>query len=220
MYTIRTLIFPFCLFISSIAIGQGFQPAVKLYANLQYVSSDPLPPLLGLNSSSFRLKGITPAVQWFSEEKWAYHEVEFSNLKIRTTEAQLFDTREFLIGGRYEYGRVLDLNYGENWLFFLGGSARFFFYDQLQSPNVSTRLEERRSDTKIVLGAVPRAQYRLNERFSIDLNIVVALFSVGWERRYIDNPLLSVASRADTTFSTDFFLIGDVTTRLGVIYHL
>ncbi|MEM1327823.1 MAG: hypothetical protein AAGI23_17815 [Bacteroidota bacterium] len=219
MYIRTTLLLAFISFSLS-SVAQNFQPAFKLYANLQYVSSDPLPPLIGLPTSAFRLKGITPAVQWFSEEKWAYHEVELSNFRIRNSQAQLSDTKEFLIGGRYEYGRVLDLNYDEDLLFFLGASARFFFYDRLETPNVSTRVEERRSDTKVVLGVVPRAQYRLNERFSIDLNIVVSALSIGWERRYVDNPLLSVASRSRTNFSTDFHLLSNITTRLGVIYHL
>ncbi|MEM0994511.1 MAG: hypothetical protein AAGI49_15835 [Bacteroidota bacterium] len=208
-------------FLTAVSLfGQGFETSAKLYTNINYFGSTPVPSLFEWEERFIRFRGFTPAVHFYNDEKWVYHEVEFSNLNFRKTEQQLQDVQEFLIGIRYEYGRVLDIDLGEGLQLLLGGAARTFYYRQSITPKVSNRFDELYQEFKVVLGVVPSIKYRINEQFSIHLNTVISPFVIGMERRFFDNPTLFDATTTQSNFNTDFLFFGDLTFRLGVAYHL
>lgn len=198
----------------------NFQPSLKLYTNFQYVGNDPLPSLFGIPTNSWRFKGFTPAFQLFNEAKWSYHELELSNFRIRNTERQLLNIQEYLFGVRYEYGRVLDIDLGEKWLPMLGGSARIYYYRRNETPNVANRFPRRLTEFKTVFGVVPRIQYRFRDNFSFDFNVTATVLAVGSESELVENPVLSFDNQRTSSFNTEFFLIGSLTPRLGLVYHL
>ena len=215
LYTIAALL----LLSTATLFGQGFETSVKLYTNINYLNSSPIPSLFGWQDRFMRFRGLTPAIHLYNDEKWEYHELEISNLSFRTTEQQLENVQELLFGFRYEYGGVLDMDIGEDFQLLLGGSARIFYYRQSITPNVSNRFGETYRETKAVFGVVPRIKYQINEQFSLDLNTIISALSVGLEHRRFDNPTLSADSNTQTNFNTNFFFLGDLTFRLGIAYH-
>ncbi|MEN0048079.1 MAG: hypothetical protein AAF806_13550 [Bacteroidota bacterium] len=217
----KTLLWSCTLFLiaSTFATAQSFQASAKLYTNL--LLSEPLPELFDYEGNSAVRFKVTPAFHLYSEEKWKYHELEISNLRFKNHERQLEDVRETLVGLRYEYGWVMDMNTGIDGLqLMLGISSRFFYHRQAFSPNISNELEESETAIKAIIGLVPRANYRINDQFSLDFNISVSSLSVGTERQYFNNPFLTGQSRVQSNFNTDFLFIDDVTLRLGIVYQL
>ncbi|MEM8526210.1 MAG: hypothetical protein AAGG68_16335 [Bacteroidota bacterium] len=217
----KTLILNFALVLitSTFATAQGYQASAKLYTNL--LLSEPLPELFDYeDNSSVRFK-VTPAFHLYSEEKWKYHELEFSNLRFKNHERQLEDVQEILVGLRYEYGWVMDINTGVDGLqLILGVSSRFFYHRQAFSPNISNELEESKTAIKAIVGLVPRVNYQINNQFSLDFNVSISSLSIGSERKYFNNPFLTGQSRVQSNFNTDFLFINDVTIRLGIVYQL
>ena len=66
------------------------------------------------------------------------------------------DVQEILVGLRYEYGWVMDMNTGIDGLqLMLGVSSRLFYHRQAFSPNISNELEESETAIKAIIGLVP-----------------------------------------------------------------
>jgi len=211
--------FALVLFTSTFVTAQNFQASAKLYTNL--LLSEPLPELFDYeDNSSVRFK-VTPAFHLYSEEKWKYHELEISNLRFKKHERQLEDVQETLVGLRYEYGWIMDMNTGIDGLqLMLGISSRFFYHRQAFTPNISNELEESETAVKAIIGMVPRLNYQINDQFALDFNVSLSALSVGTERKYFNNSFLTGQSRVQSDFNTDFLLIDDVTLRLGIVYQL
>jgi len=218
MKKILTILLVCCFFFA--AKGQGFEPSVKLYTQFSYFSAEPIPIPFDYEDKWFRFKGIIPTFQLYNDEKWVYHEIGISDLFYKKHELQLQEVKEYLFGLQYEYGRVLDVNLGDDWQLRLGGTARLFYYHQDFSPLIANRFDETYTEVKAVLGLSPHIQYHINDDFSLDLNTVVSFLSIGSERRYFDNPFLTGDSRVQKDFNTDFFFLGDFLIRFGISYHL
>lgn len=69
-----------------------------------------------------------------------------------------------------------------------------------------------------VLNVVPRVNFKLSNRFVVDLNIPLKVYDLRYTEQHIDNPTIPI--RQQTTKDNDhIFLEGSYTIRIGLLYN-
>jgi hypothetical protein len=69
-----------------------------------------------------------------------------------------------------------------------------------------------------VFNIVPRLNFKLSNRFAVDLNVPLKIYDLRYSERRIDNPTLPI--RQQTSKDTEhIFLEGSYTIRLGLLYN-
>lgn len=119
---------------------------------------------------------------------------------------------------RYELGKMIGKK--SNPINFLVSAALNPYYLKVEySPTVDLSYYNTRSFYGIALNVVPRLYFRINDRFSIDLNTPLRLYNFRRSSYRIDNPILP--ARQQRSKQTDHLFLEPVYNfRLGLRYSL
>lgn len=88
--------------------------------------------------------------------------------------------------------------------------------------SIPTAVNHYYSSTKLygfVLNIVPRINYKITQRFSIDLNVPLKMYDVRVENTRIKNPSIPIHQQTKIDYSNHFFESA-YTLRLGIMYKL
>ena len=206
--------FLFLLFLSTKLLSQESTERVdiKLYTNFDYT-----PKYLYNDSDTLReyekeINGFnfSPAMVFYSQNGNS-NEIEISRFRlsnIYNKEYRLIDSlgaeeifsanyeKQFELFLRYEY--KLALFKEKEWEKFktvIGFSATPYFQWIKHQPEVSYEFSSSRTTVGLFLSVIPRVEYKLNDRWYLDLNIPLSLVTMNYITNKSNNPLLPVEDR-------------------------
>lgn len=167
----------------------------------------------------------------FTSRKRSFHEVEFQipefskpidkldfPLKYTFFKGEPFESAGNSFSFRYEFGKLLgDKSKPINFLLSAGINP---YYMRLEyTPTTSSAYYQSRTFYGFALNATPRLLFKLNPRFSIDLNLPLRIYN--FQKAYYrqDNPILP-AQQQRSTKTNHLFLEPVYTLRLGLMWQL
>jgi hypothetical protein len=229
---LRKIVF-IALFISNViyCLGQN-SFGIKIYQNTdifetQYYESKTSPVS---KVGNFNFDRITLAID-IDTKKGYTHEIEFLipevskslddvqfplNYKFRKGET--FDGEASTYSLRYEIGKTL-INKAKRFSFLLGVGINPYYIRIEYEPNVETSYYWSTKLYGFALNMTPRINYKLSQRFSIDLNVPLKIYDLRGEKNNIKNPLIPIRQQTTNDYSNIFFESA-YTIRFGLMYKM
>ena len=119
---------------------------------------------------------------------------------------------------RYELNKTLT-NKDKRFGFNLGLGINPYYVHIEYVPKIENAYDLSTKLYGFVLNAVPRATYRLSQRFSMDLNVPLKIYDLRGEKKRIKNPNIP-RNQQETTEHSSIFFESAYTVRVGVMYKL
>ena len=215
------------LFCQQASTAQEMSKMVKVYTNLQFGPDfTEIQPELSYSNSiwtegkRFNFGYFSPALA-LTNSKGNRHEMEITRVTFssrdRIIQASVDSiSQEVILGGarqkafllalRYEYDQYLKPNDPEaKWRPYIGLSANPYFSYTSYSPSTSTQYFSSNSTAGIAFALVPRIEYRLKEKWCLDLNFPIHLAEISGTSERTDNPRLPDRQGVNSRIDFDAF---------------
>jgi hypothetical protein len=119
---------------------------------------------------------------------------------------------------RYEINKTLT-DKSRPFAFILGGGINPYFIDIRYEPKDAMTYQWLTKLYGFSFNITPRIQYKLNGRFSIDLNVPLKIYDLSKEDNWVKNPSIPISQQKKDETSNTFFE-NVYTVRLGLMYTL
>ncbi|MEM6965000.1 MAG: hypothetical protein AAF573_09555 [Bacteroidota bacterium] len=207
--------------------------SLKIYSNFDLNTKD-FPEIMIENPSGVHFQGISIAYQKNKKDSKKYFETEliyFQREQERNISEGFYDTitnvfipnfytypmesSSFLLGIRAELGKWFyeskKIKLG------IGGASQAFYSEQNIDPLTNETYPRERLQAGFVFSLLPKAQWLFHNRFYLELNLLMDVFTVGVDFQDIKNPALTRNQQKQG--GLDFNQGGEVLLRLGIGYQ-
>jgi len=218
----------FLLFLSGTLLGQeqAKKIDVKLYTNFdytpKYIYHKP-DTLNGAENIEYNREingfNFSPVIV-FHNKKGNSSEIEISRLNYKTSYTEDYyildstDSHIDVFSSLYKMQFEIFLRYEYKILLFkkkdweklkpiIGFSATPFYHWEKEAPMVSSSFSKSASSIGLSLSLVPRVRYNLNEKWYLDFNVPVSIFTASYNTFKNNNPVISIENRKESTI--DFY---------------
>ena len=231
------------VFLSNFCFSQDehFIDEIKLYGNYSFTETSNQSIFLSadsiyfqINESEKRLLNLTPTIV-FGAHKGSAHEIaisKFNYTKRQRIQSYLQDgetyenlteigndnIESFELQFRYEY--KIGMFSSKNWKVKpkLGFSATPFINFSTITSNIATRYDHTFTQGGIGFSVIPRLEYKLNEKWYLDLNVPIHLSNLEFITQTVDNPLIRIENQTTTILNFTSHLIPIL--RLGIAFKI
>lgn len=176
-----------CVCSISTSAQQSRDLCAKFYTGFYYLSSK-------LTSSSahkmdiLAIESVNMGISWKAQSRNLHEFSIFGITKKVDNELELFKYEK--IGLRYEYNFALNNNFSEKLHLYIGGGLGVFYANRSFSPKNPNTYGGHYKVREIIIHAIPRLVYTINENIFLDFNIPVSFFNYGYNTRYSKDPAL------------------------------
>lgn len=185
--------------------------SLKVYANIQYLNSRPMPSIFNYTPALLAYNGISLAYS-VKKEMWK-NEFEIGGNIYHLDEPFAEGFSYYL---RYEKGYYTPLEILKKGKLAFGLAGKIFYLGEYFRVSTVGGWPLKNEVGGLALEAFIHIEYKITNQFYLDLNSNFSPITFGLNRLRIDNPNLSVRQR--TTGGFDFDMLSERLLRIGFAY--
>lgn len=209
-YLKLALVFLFTISCYSILSSQ--ENSIKLYANLPFWNSKPIPRAFNYEEAFITFNGLSLA---FSNRNdlWR-NEYEIGGQPLHLN---LEEYAGYSVYFRFQRARYLSTKILKKGQLAFGIAARLYVFNETFDPSTSATFPLEFNSSGISIGPFAHFEYALSKNIFIDINSNLLSLNFELNRQRIENPFLT--ERQQTTGGFDFDLLTERLLRIGIGYR-